>query len=486
MKTYKNYINGKWVSSSSRRTFESINPATEEILGKFQLSNAKDVQESVKAAWRAYKKWRLVPAPKRGEILFEVSRLLKKNKQKLGRLVTQEMGKVLPEGLGDVQEAIDMFELMAGEGRRLYGVTTPSELPNKFCMTIRMPIGALGLISPWNFPFAIPAWKIAPALIAGNTVVFKPASYTPLCAIRLFEILEDAGVPSGVANLVTGSGSEVGEAIIASDVRGISFTGSREVGLAIKKKAGLKRVSLELGGKNPIIVMDDADLELAVDGCIWGAFGTTGQRCTAASRIIVHERVYRKFLEMLIERTKKLRLGDGLKPRTDVGPVVSKKQLESIKKDVEIGKKEAKLVLGGEPTKVKGRGFFFKPTIFKDVTPKMHIAQKEIFGPVVVVMRVKNLKQAIDWANAIEYGLSSAIYTNNVNNAFVAIRDIEAGLTYVNSSTIGSEVHLPFGGVKDTGSTREGGIGAIEEFTETKTVYFDYSKKLQKAQIDVD
>ncbi|MCD6414861.1 MAG: aldehyde dehydrogenase family protein [Candidatus Diapherotrites archaeon] len=486
MKTFKNYIDGKWVSSSSHRTFESINPATESVLGKFQLSNAKDTKAAIKAAWRAYKRWRLVPAPKRGELLLEVSRLLKKNKKRLGRLVTQEMGKVLAEGLGDVQEAIDMFELMAGEGRRLYGVTTPSELPEKFCMTVREPIGVLGLISPWNFPFAIPAWKIAPALIAGNTVVFKPASYTPLCATRLFELFDEAGIPAGVANLVTGSGREVGETIVTSNVRGISFTGSREVGLSIKQKAGLKRISLELGGKNPIIVMDDADLDLALDGCIWGAFGTTGQRCTATSRIIVHEKIYEEFLDMLVKRTRKLRLGDGLKPRTDVGPIVSKKQLESIKKDVELAKKEAKLVIGGKPTKINGKGFFFKPTIFTGVTPKMYIAQKEVFGPVVAIMRVKSLKQAVDWANSTGYGLSSAIYTNSVNNAFTAVRAIEAGLTYVNSSTIGSEVHLPFGGVKDTGSTREGGIGAIEEFTETKTVYFDYSGKLQKAQIDID
>lgn len=481
---YKNYINGKWVSCKSKKTFESINPSNERVLGKFQASDKREVQLAVKSAHKALKQWKLVPAPKRAEMLFEASRLLKKRKQEFGRLVTREMGKVLPEGLGDVQEAIDMLELMGGEGRRLYGVTTPSELKEKFCMTIRTPIGVIGMITPWNFPIAIPSWKIAPALVAGNTMIFKPASYTPLCALRFVELLEDAGIPPGVVNFVTGSGSQVGEPIVDSEVAAVSFTGSREVGLAIKQRAGLKRVSLELGGKNPIVIMDDANLELALDGVIWGAFGTTGQRCTAASRVIVHQKVYSQFLSMLVERASKLRLGDGLDKHTDVGPLISKRQQENVDADVKKAKKKHKPALGGHPVSVKGKGFFYEPTVFSDVKPRDYIAQKEVFGPVIAMMKVKDLKQAINWANDINYGLSSAIYTENMHNAFVAVRDLEAGLTYVNSSTIGSEVHLPFGGVKDTGSTREGGIGAIEEFTETKTVYFDYSGKLQKAQID--
>lgn len=484
METFENYINGQWTSSSTGETFQSLNPATEQVIGEFQSSDKKDVEKSVKSAKKALKAWKTMPAPKRAEILFEAKNILKKRKDEFGRLVTQEMGKVLPEGLGDVQEAIDMCELMAGEGRRLYGVTTPSELHEKFCMTIKAPIGVVGLITPWNFPFAIPSWKIAPAMIAGNTMVFKPASYTPLCALRFVEVLEEAGVPPGVVNFVTGSGSAVGDPIVTSDVRAISFTGSKEVGESIKKKAGLKRVSLELGGKNPIVIMEDADLELALDGVIWGAFGTTGQRCTAASRVIIHEEVHEEFMEMLLDRTEKLKLGDGLKESTDVGPLVSKKQQENVAADVEKAKKESELLLGGSTTDVNGKGFFFEPTIFDEVTPKMYIAQKEFFGPVLAVMEIKDLSQAIEWANGIDYGLSSAIYTESMHNAFTAVRDLESGLTYVNSSTIGSEVHLPFGGVKDTGSTREGGIGAIEEFTEMKTVYFDYSGKLQKAQID--
>jgi aldehyde dehydrogenase (NAD+) len=484
VETFKNYVNGEWVESCSGKTFESINPATEEVLGNFQASNAKDVETAVKASWKALDEWKLTPAPQRAEILFEVKNLLKKRKKEFGELVTMEMGKVLPEGTGDVQEAIDMVELMAGEGRRQFGVTAPSELKEKFCLTMRIPLGVVGLITPWNFPFAIPSWKIAPGAVLGNTMVFKPASYTPLCALRLVELFEEAGLPPGVLNFVTGSGSQAGTPIVDSDVRAISFTGSREVGLEIKQKAGLERVSLELGGKNPIVVMDDADLDLALEGVVWGAFGTTGQRCTAASRVIIHEKVYDEFKEMLVDSAGKLKLGDGLKKSTDVGPLVSKKQQENVHKDVEKAKKQNKMVIGGNPTQVNGKGFFYEPTVFDEVKPSDFLAQKEVFGPVVALMKVKDLEQAVEWANNTVYGLSSAIYTNDVRNAFLAIRDLESGLTYVNASTIGAEVHLPFGGVKDTGSTREGGIGALEEFSEVKSVYVDYSGKLQKAQIE--
>jgi len=485
MSIHEILINGEWVNSNSGKTFESINPATEQSLGSFQKGNREDVKSAIDAAQDAFEKWSRYPAPKRGEILLKVYQLLKQNKQRLGELVTKEMGKVLPEGLGDVQEAIDITAYMAGEGRRLFGYTTPSELPDKFCMTMRRPIGVVGLISPWNFPVAIPSWKIMPALICGNTVVFKPASDTPLCAIEFVKILEQAGIPDGVINLVTGPGSTVGDEIVTNPkIRGISFTGSREVGLELTKKAGLKKVGLELGGKNGIIIMDDANLDLALDGVIWGGFGTTGQRCTAASRVIVHEEIKDKFLDMFVERTEKLKLGDGLKKDTDVGPLINESAREKVHKYTQIGLDEgAKLLIGGR--KVGGKGFFYQPTIFSNVTIDMRIAQEEIFGPSVSVIEVKDLNEAIQVMNSIKYGLSSSIYTQDINKAFKAIEKIEAGITYVNSSTIGSEVHLPFGGVKDTGNgTREAGIEGIHEFSETKTIYVDYSGKLQKAQID--
>jgi len=487
MSVQKILINGEWIESNSGETFESINPATEQSLGTFQKGNREDVKSAIDAAEDAFEKWSNFPAPKRGEILLKAYQLLKQNKQRLGELVTKEMGKVLPEGLGDVQEAIDMTAYMAAEGRRLFGHTTPSELPDKFCMTIRRPIGVVGLISPWNFPVAIPSWKIMPALICGNTVVFKPASDTPLCAIEFVKILEQAGLPDGVVNLVTGPGQEAGDEIATNPkIRMVSFTGSRDVGLDVTKKAGLKKVGLELGGKNGIIIMDDADLDLALEGVVWGGFGTTGQRCTAASRVIVHEKVKGRFMDMFLERTQKLKLGDGLKKDTDVGPLINEKAREKVDKYTHIGLDEgANLVYGGR--KLGGKGFFYQPTIFTDAAPDMRIAQEEIFGPTVSVIEVKNLKEAIEVMNSVKYGLSSSIYTRDINKAFKAIQGIEAGLTYVNSSTIGSEVHLPFGGVKDTGNgTREGGILGVEEFSEVKTVYVDYSGKLQKAQIDAE
>jgi len=485
--SYKILINGEWINSDSGETFKSINPATEEEIGTFQKGNREDVKSAIDVAEDAFEKWSSLPAPKRGEILFKAYQLLKQNKQRLGELVTKEMGKVLPEGLGDVQEAIDITAYMAGEGRRLFGHTTPSELSDKFCMTMRRPVGVVGLISPWNFPVAIPSWKIMPALICGNTVVFKPASDTPLCAIEFVKILEQAGIPDGVINLVTGSGSTVGDEIITnSKIRAISFTGSREVGLEVTKKTGLKKVGLELGGKNGIIIMDDANLNLALDGVIWGGFGTTGQRCTAASRVIIHEKVKDKFLDMFVERTEKLKLGDGLKKDTDIGPLINVNAVKKVHKYTQIGLDEgAKLLCGGR--QVGGKGFFYQPTIFSDVASDMRIAQEEIFGPSVSVIEVKDLNEAIQVMNSIKYGLSSSIYTQDINKAFKAIEKIEAGIVYVNSSTIGSEVHLPFGGVKDTGNgTREAGIEGIHEFSETKTIYVDYSGKLQKAQIDID
>jgi aldehyde dehydrogenase (NAD+) len=478
------YINGEWVDSDSGETFSRVNPATLETIGVFQKGNEMSVEAAVSAAEKAFETWSETPAPKRGEILFKVGQLLEQNKEDLARTITIEMGKVLPEAMGDVQEAIDMTFLMAGEGRRLFGKTTASELKDKFSMTIRRPLGVVGLITPWNFPIAIPSWKIMPALIAGNTLVFKPSSDTPLCAIKFVEILEKAGFPKGVINLVTGSGETAGMHLVRhKKVRGISFTGHKDTGIEILRVAGIKKVGLELGGKNPIIVMDDADLNLALDGVIWGGYGTTGQRCTAASRVIVHEKIKDEFEKMLVERIKKLKLGNGLESDVDVGPLVNQTAQEKSKTYVDIGLKEgAKLLIGGQIPKMKG--WFFEPTLFTNCSIDMKIAQEEIFGPIVSLISTKDLNDAINIANAVEYGLSSSIYTKDIRNAFKVIEKLDAGLTYINASTIGSEAHLPFGGVKGSGTTREGGWTAIDEFSELKTVYFDYSGKLQRAQID--
>lgn len=490
MQEYKLFINGEWIPSGSGETFDNINPATLEPIGKFHRATEEDVNRAVDSAEDAFDSWSSTPAPQRAMILYRTARILEDKKEELARLMTQEMGKVLSETRGDVQEAIDITYYAAGEGRRLFGETTPSELNDKFCMTVLRPIGVVGMITPWNFPIAIPSWKIMPALVAGNTIVFKPASDTPLLSVELVKILMEAGLPPGVLNLVMGEGSTVGSAIVHNrKLRSISFTGSLETGKWIlgETSRNMRRVSLELGGKNPIIVMDDAKIDLAIDGVTWGAFGTTGQRCTAASRVIVHEKILPEFQEKLIERTKKLRLGNGLDDGVDIGPLINESQLKKVAKYVDIGKSEgAKLVHGGKAVKPLP-GHFFEPTIFTDVTYDMRIAQEEIFGPVVSLISTPGLDDAIRIANSVEYGLSSSIYTENMRNAFRAIEKIEAGITYVNSSTIGAEVHLPFGGVKSTGNgTREAGTTAIEEFTEIKAVYFDYSGKLQKAQIDLE
>jgi acyl-CoA reductase-like NAD-dependent aldehyde dehydrogenase len=484
MAPYKMYIGGRWISAET--DFEDLNPAYGSVLARFPKGGKEHVDMAVDAAEGALKSWSATPPPRRGLILLEIARLLRKEKQRLGRLVATEMGKVMPEALGDVQEAIDIFEYFAGEGRRLLGNTTTSELRDKFSMTVRMPVGVMGLITPWNFPIAIPGWKLAPALVCGNTVVIKPSSDTPMCLYELVRIIEKAGVPKGVVNLVTGPASDVGEAIVKHPgIDGLSFTGSKATGEWIVMNAGLKKTGLELGGKNPIIVMEDADLELAVEGILWGAFGTTGQRCTAASRVVASRRIKRRLLQALVARAKKLRLGDPVRKETDVGPLINRAAVEKTGRYVDIGKEEgAKLLCGG--SRPKRGGFFYEPTIFDGVDPGMRIAREEIFGPVLSVLEFDRLDEAIEIANSVDYGLSSSIYTRDVNAAFKAIGGIEAGLTYVNSSTIGSEVHLPFGGVKGTGHTREAGILGLDEFSHVKTVYVDYSGKLQKAQIEVE
>ncbi|MDP2207588.1 MAG: aldehyde dehydrogenase family protein [Bacteroidota bacterium] len=491
-KKYQNFINGKWSDAKSGKTFENRNPANwDEVVGTFPKSSIEEVNEAVAAARAAFEKWRLVPAPKRGDILKKVGDIMVARKEEIGQLMTREMGKVLVETRGDVQEGIDTAYYAASEGRRLFGHTVPSELPNKFNMAMRVPIGVAGVITPWNFPMAIPTWKIFPALLCGNSVVFKPASDTPATATVLVEILAEAGVPEGVINIVHGGGGEVGMTIVNHpDVDLISFTGGTDVGIKISETAAktLKRVSLELGGKNAVIIMDDADLDLALEGVLWGAFGTTGQRCTATSRVILHEKVYDKFMSMLVDRTKKLKLGDGLKPNSQVGPCVNEGQRNSVHTYTEIGLKEgARLLCGGEFATGGDldKGWFYKPTIFDNVTPNMRLAQEEIFGPILSVLKIRSLEEAITVLNGTIYGLSSSIYTKNVNDAFVAIRDIKAGITYINAPTIGAEAHMPFGGVKQTGNGhREGGWTVYDFFTEWKTVYIDYSGGLQRAQID--
>ncbi len=489
MLEYKLLINGNWMNSSTNDTFDDINPATFEKLATLQIASNDDVDRAVKSAWDAFTSWSETPPPKRAQVLFKAARILEERKEELATLLTQEMGKVISEARGDIQEAIDITLYAAGEGRRMFGETTTSELNDKFCMTILRPIGVIGMITPWNFPMAIPAWKVMPALVAGNTIVMKPASDTPLLTIKMVEVLMEAGLPPGVINLVFGPGGTVGSAIVHHpDIRAISFTGSLETGKWIMSECGkeMKRVSMELGGKNPIIVMDDADIDIAVDGVIWGAFGTTGQRCTAASRVIVHEKVKAAFTDKLLTRTRTLKLGDGLLPETDVGPVINQSQLDKIETYIRIGQEEgAVLLTGGKVVNPGLAGYFFEPTIFTDVGQDMRIAQEEIFGPVVALITISGLDDAIEVANNTAYGLSSSIYTKDITSAFRAIEKIDAGITYINSSTIGAEVHLPFGGVKGTGNGfREAGTDAVKEFTEVKAVYFDYSGKLQKAQID--
>jgi aldehyde dehydrogenase (NAD+) len=490
---YRNYIAGEWVAPSSGNYIENRNPAdTRDLVSRFPASAAEDVDRAVNVAAEAFQKWRKTPAPRRAEILFKAGEILIERKEEFARAMTREMGKVLKETRGDVQEAIDMTYFIAGEGRRLHGFTTKAELPNKYAMCSREPIGACGLITPWNFPMAIPSWKIMPALICGNTVVIKPAEDTPLSTYNLVEACEQAGVPAGVLNIVSGVGEEAGKALTDHPaVRLISFTGSTQVGRIVGQAAarGDKICSLEMGGKNVVMIMEDADIELAVEGVLWGAFGTSGQRCTAASRVVVHKKVAKKFTSLLVEGARALRLGNGASERSDVGPVINQDAVNKILGYIEIGKNEdkAKLQAGGNRAE-KGdlkHGYFIEPTVFSGVQPEMRIAQEEIFGPVVSIIECRDLDHAIEIANGVRYGLSASIYTRDANRAFRAMEDTQTGIFYVNSSTIGAEVHLPFGGVKATGNGhREGGTQVLDIFSEWKAVYVDYSGKLQRAQID--
>jgi alpha-ketoglutaric semialdehyde dehydrogenase len=488
---FMNLIGGEWKPAASGKTILNLNPADHtDVVGEFPASQAEDVAEAVSAAKKAYASWRLVPAPKRAEVLLKAGLLLQERKERYAREMTREMGKVLAETRGDVQEAIDEAFYVAGEGRRLFGVTTPSELVNKFAMSVRMPVGVVGLITPWNFPMAIPSWKLFPALVAGNACIIKPATDTPLSTYNLVQSLVDVGLPPGVVNIISGSGSGAGEALVNHpDVRAISFTGSSTVGSLVGQHAalGFKPVSLEMGGKNAQIVLNDANLDLALDGALWGAFGTTGQRCTATSRILLQKGIAANFTEKFVARAKKLKVGNGLDESVEVGPQVNASQIETSAKYVQIAKAEGAHLLTGGFALAGGpfaHGTFFEPTVFGGVKPAMRIAREEVFGPVVSLIEFETFEQAIEIANSIDYGLSTALYTRDVNRAFAAIRDLEAGITYINAPTIGAEVHLPFGGVKQTGNGHREGLGAIEFFTTWKAVYVDYSDKLQRAQID--
>jgi aldehyde dehydrogenase (NAD+) len=488
---YLNSIAGTWVPARSGRTFTNHNPANGDPLGDYPASGPEDVNAAVAAATRAFPAWRLTPAPKRAEIVYRAGEIIRSRKEELARAMTREMGKILIEARGDVQEGIDMAYLAAGEGRRMYGVTTPSEMPDKWAMSVRAPIGVVGVITPWNFPFAIPSWKLMPALVAGNTAVFKPAGDTPEMAWHLARIFEEAGLPPGVLNLVFGSGSEVGTPMVEHPgIHVISFTGSTDVGLAIAGRGGAlgKRISLEMGGKNAILVMEDADLGLATDAIVWSAFGTTGQRCTACSRVLVHQKVHDALAERVAARARALRLGDGLEAATEVGPLVNAKQVETVAEYASVGAGEGgTLLAGGERAKegALARGHFFKPTVFGAVRADARVAVEEIFGPVLALVKVASLEEAIAVNNASRYGLSSSIFTADVNRAFTAMRDLETGIVYVNHGTTGAETHLPFGGTRGTGNGhREAGHTMLDPFTEWKSIYVDFSGRLQRAQID--
>ena len=491
MQRFKNYINGQWVEPQSGEYFQNISPANiEDVIGEFPLSGQADVDAAAKAAKDAFKMWKNMPAPKRGDILRKVGDIFNRRKEELARIMTREMGKPTFETEGDVQEAIDTAYYSASETRRLFGHTAPSEMPNKMNLSFRVPIGVVGVITAFNFPMAVPSWKILPAIAAGNTVVYKPSKDTPHSGVVFAEIMEEAGVPPGVFNVLLGKGNMGNMIVEHKDIQVIGFTGSTEIGCKIGEIGGRlnKKISLEMGGKNAQIIMDDANLDLAIEGVLWGAFGTTGQRCTATSRLIVHKNVYDKVINILAEKASALKLGDGLIKGNEVGPVVHENSLNNVIKYCKIALEDgARLVCGGERA-TEGdlaKGYFFKPTIFADVTKDMRLFNEEVFGPVLAVTKCESLEDAIELQNHCDFGLSSSIYTKDVNAAFQAIRDIEAGITYINSPTIGAEAHMPFGGVKGTGNGhREGGWTVFDIFTEWKTVYIDYSNQLQRAQID--
>ena len=483
VETYKNYLGGQWLASDSGQTYTITSPASKStVLGAFQISTAEDVDQALAAAQEALSGWADTPAPARAQVLYRALDILSKRAEEIARTITIEEGKPLADARGEVRRAMNIIEYAAGEGRRMFGYTTPSELPSTFAYTVRRPLGVVAIITPWNFPIAIPAWKLAPALICGNTVVFKPASATPLSAVKLVEVFEAAGLPPGVLNLITGPGSSVGNALVESQqVRGISFTGSTEIGTGIYGTGArlLKKVQCEMGGKNAVILLADADLDKALGGIVQGAFGSTGQRCTATSRVIVEEGIYDEFMDQLLDRTAKLKIGDGLDPEVDISPLSSESQLQMVMGYIGIGTEEgARLAYGGHALSEGdySQGYYVEPTIFTDVTPDMRIAQEEIFGPVLTVFRAGDLEEAVRISNDVQFGLSSSVYTRDLPRAFRYINTVEAGMVHVNAPTLGGEVHLPFGGLKSSGvGQREQGVEAVNFFSEVITVYIDYA-----------
>ena len=481
--TYKNYIGGRWVPSESGSVYPISNPAHKSVtLGEFQRSTAEDALRAVEAARNAGEHWASTPAPGRAAVLFKALEILDRRSEELAESITAEEGKTLADARGEVKRAMNIVEYAAGEGRRMFGYTTPSELPDTVAYTVRRPLGVVALITPWNFPLAIPAWKLAPALICGNTVVFKPASSTPMTAVKMVECFEEAGLPPGVLNLVTGPGASVGNALVdCPDVNGISFTGSTDIGTGIYAEGArrLKKVQCEMGGKNAVILLADADMDKALDGIVQGAFGSTGQRCTATSRAIVEEPVYDRFMEELIDRTGKLKVGDGADPEVDMSPLASQSQLDTVTEYIGIGAEEGATLAYGGRVLTGGDfddGYYVEPTIFTGVDPSMRIAQEEIFGPVLTVFRASDLDEALELADSVSFGLSSSIYTRDVSAAFRYVNTVETGMVHVNSPTLGGEVHLPFGGMKSSGvGQREQGTEAVDFFTEVVTVYVDYA-----------
>jgi len=486
----KNFINGRWVESRSGRTTERRNPANlGEVVAVISLSTREEAREAIDAAAKAFPAWRDTPAPVRGRVIAKAALLLEQQKDEVARLLTREEGKTLKESLGEVMKSVNILEFMAGESRRLGGETLPSELPKNFAYTIKQSLGVVGMITPWNFPVSIPVWKMAPALVAGNTVVLKPAELTPLTAAKVVEIFAAAGAPAGVVNLVLGAGEEVGDELVQSKtVRAVSFTGSTEVGAMIYANGarGLKKCQCEMGGKNPVVVLADADLALAAESVVFGAFGSTGQRCTATSRVVVEESVADQFVGMIVHLAKKMKVGNGLESGVDMGPAVDETQMQTDLNYIEVGKQQGKLLLGGG--RLRGaeydKGYFVAPTLFDHVAADAAIAQEEIFGPVLSVVRVKGFDEALAVANSVRYGLSSSIYTNDASKIFEFIDKIETGITHVNSPTVGGEAQMPFGGMKATGvGLREMGRVAIDFYTELKAVYIDYTGRKRESNI---
>jgi acyl-CoA reductase-like NAD-dependent aldehyde dehydrogenase len=491
MKTYRNFINGQWLESTSEETAPNVNPAdTDDVIGTVRLATRAEARSAVEAAAEAFRGWRATPAPARGRIIARAARLMEDDKENLAAILTREEGKTLGEARGELQRSINVAEFCAGEARRMNGETIMSELPANFAYTIKEPHGVVACITPWNFPVAIPIWKIAPALVAGNTVVFKPATITPATAVRITEIFAEAGLPNGVLNLILGSGSEAGDEIVNHRaVRAISFTGSNGVGLKLYEQAARRGIPVqcEMGGKNPVVIMEDADMALAVESTAQGAFGSTGQRCTATSRAVVVEEVADEFICRVVERALKLKLGDGRDAETEVGPLVDRNQFQNVLRYIDIGKEDgATLVCGGAVAQGPGvrKGFFVQPTVFDRVTPDMRIAREEIFGPVLSVLRVKDFEEAMIVANDSEFGLSSSIFTNDAARTFRFIDEIETGMTHINSPTTGGEAHIPFGGIKATGvGPREQGSTALDFYTELKVVYVDYTGRKREGNL---